>query len=199
MAALRLAVASNRAALSGWGHSGAVRVLSMKTDPLAGPPPPAPQPTPPPVPASHPPHHHHPNHRPRRIRAGPRPSWELGRRARAAQEQEVADRNSGRRPSFHGRDFPASLVDYRSAEGRLRLERALAAKTAEQYLNLTAAYQMQSEPAYCALTTVLPACLSVPIIWNENRVAMCFTTTCIVCSWVAVASPRVANASHVCR
>jgi len=63
----------------------------------------------------------------------------------------------GVRPSFHGRDFPSGLVDYRSTEGRTRLTRSLAGGFAEQFLNLTAAYQHQSEVAYCGLTTLTVA------------------------------------------
>jgi glutathione gamma-glutamylcysteinyltransferase len=61
------------------------------------------------------------------------------------------------RPSFYGRGFPAELVDYRSVESRARLTRCLAQGSAAQFLNLTAAYQHQSEVAYCGLTTLTVA------------------------------------------
>lgn len=95
----------------------------------------------------------------RRLRAGPRPipSNSTAHRVEASKNREIEDRNAGRRPSFHTREFPKDLVDYRSEEGRDMLLRCLSARTAEQYLPLTAAYQMQSEPAYCALTTLAVA------------------------------------------
>lgn len=67
-----------------------------------------------------------------------------GPRVNKLKEQEIIDRNSGKRPSFHTRDFPSCLVDYRSQEGKDALLRSLNNGTAEQYLNLTASYQMQS-------------------------------------------------------
>ena len=50
-----------------------------------------------------------------------------------------------------------SQVDYRSGEGRTRLVRALGRGAAQQYLHLMSTYQPQSEPAYCALTSLAVA------------------------------------------
>jgi len=97
--------------------------------------------------------------RQKRLRAGarPLPANATSLRADAMKRRETEDRNAGRRPSFHTREFPQSLVDYRSERGHTMLVRSLSSRTAEQYLPLTASFQMQSEPAYCALTTLAVA------------------------------------------
>lgn len=81
----------------------------------------------------------------RRLLAGSRP---LSPRVAEAARRVVADREANLRPSFHTREFPSGLVDYRSEEGRARLGRVLA-EGGQHYLNLMSCYQSQADPSYC--------------------------------------------------
>ena len=61
--------------------------------------------------------------------------------------------------TFYRRTLDGSIVDYRSADGKERLSRALAAGTAATFLSLTNVMTTQSDLAYCGLTT-LSVCLN---------------------------------------
>ena len=61
--------------------------------------------------------------------------------------------------TFYCRTLDGSIVDYRSADGKERLSRALAAGTAATFLSLTNVMTTQSDLAYCGLTT-LSVCLN---------------------------------------
>jgi len=56
--------------------------------------------------------------------------------------------------TFYGRSLPQNLIDYRSAESKNRLCRALQTGYAVPYLSLSSCFNTQAEPAYCGVSTL---------------------------------------------
>lgn len=56
--------------------------------------------------------------------------------------------------TFYGRSLPQNLIDYRSAESKTRLCRALQTGYAVPYLSLSSCFNTQAEPAYCGVSTL---------------------------------------------
>ena len=63
--------------------------------------------------------------------------------------------------SFHKRELPSSLVSFSSPEGRKLFKEALAAGTLESFFPLSEQFVTQSEPSFCALSSLSMVCTHI--------------------------------------